>query len=993
MTEQQTLDDMAETTAAESIDNEVDSTADQTPMDGGIDLLAELQKHETDEQEESGSVLREYIQDIEPNLIEEGWHIESAKSVEHGKAEQPLINHVRNGVFILHQLNNCTEELLGKSQTPQEFREVVALFIIHDIHKIFSDTETPRHKEFDISQEDVETYVEALGLDDFAPELSIEEFHSCAIDHENRDNARTGVTTGDFNSERVFIRFADGFASCETLSDAVAGRMQTTLRETYPKEGLKLYSHRINRPTGLFTNIVNKVIADRIVDNTDAELLAIYENGCVYLGTTETDFSEPTDAFFQSVYRDLQKQISESHPSYNSPDTLQEGFGSSNKGYYKISPESFFYAGPDDVLKATVIRGVYDSDTDEDLTDNMLDYVEIVEDTFGVTITHDKHTYGLQKLVNTIRKRFVAPLIPDGDEPQAMEEVFNLSESTVKDIQQDIDSDDTELGSNAKWEYAYIIAEKLRQEFETTADNTEIDELTSHIVDGLDAISTGWRETVLDVECGAIEGEITTYLKEEVTLNQSSKKPDTETADVFEQYTRKNRTKVCESCGRPSEDMSRMKTGKDLSTLQANFTNTKFPGGNDWDNLLFCQACRLEFSLRDTGSSRRGADTDRIFFHISPDYFYTPLSGEIAARLFAKFSGDEGTRMDRLAEAAFNLEAPKQYNQILDHLASEEGRQMLESVSTGFESNIQYGSMTLSYFKPQDSHSNPTGRQFFGVYLGIVLAAYSSSRIYISSNPIAELQSSDFNEMVRVDVGGTQVTDFIGEQIPLSSLSQQIKRGSALVKLGNKITDGYSSDDSMFPKYLRIMRNEMLPGAHLLKKVVRENPDEGAKSKATLMEYAATLDETAGITSHTTHTEQMTQDTHSIITTVAQQAFDVVRSKSSSDKPYAVERVFRESVKAITKSPNADLSEEDYIAMVSGKIQKMANRENQFYRTPVADSTTGDHWNTRVQTYATTFVETILMDLADGRPSQLKRIENNLADGFYAATLRLQQQQ
>jgi len=56
------------------------------------------------------------------------------------------------------------------------------------------------------------------------------------------------------------------------------------------------------------------------------------------------------------------------------------------------------------------------------------------------------------------------------------------------------------------------------------------------------------------------------------------------------------------------------------------------------EKLLVCTPCQIEFSLRETGSSRR--DAGRIFVHLVPDYFYTPTMWDLYAdEIFARFTG------------------------------------------------------------------------------------------------------------------------------------------------------------------------------------------------------------------------------------------------------------------------------------------------------------------------------------------------------------------
>lgn len=135
----------------------------------------------------------------------------------------------------------------------------------------------------------------------------------------------------------------------------------------------------------------------------------------------------------------------------------------------------------------------------------------------------------------------------------------------------------------------------------------------------------------------------------------------------------------------------------------------------------------------------------------------------------------------------------------------------------------------------------------------------------------------------------------------------------------------------------------------------------------------------------------MTRETSETIDELASLAFDIARP--ASFKPYAVERVFRASVKAITDLGTIQPGPEDCKRYVDGRVQKMINRSEQVY--PVAEETASGegHYGERVERYAEYFVEEVFVKLCDGKSSRLKRLSNNLADGFYAATLRLMRNQ
>ena len=134
-------------------------------------------------------------------------------------------------------------------------------------------------------------------------------------------------------------------------------------------------------------------------------------------------------------------------------------------------------------------------------------------------------------------------------------------------------------------------------------------------------------------------------------------------------------------------------------------------------------------------------------------------------------------------------------------------------------------------------------------------------------------------------------------------------------------------------------------------------------------------------------------DTSDTISELAARAFNVIRPAPGNDKPYAIERVFRESVKAVKEFGPLEISRQDAVDAVAGRVGKVPRRSEQVYRVPYEDSKSGGTYDERVDRYAEFFVDKVLFEMFDGKPSRLKRRSNNLADGFYAATLRLQREQ
>jgi len=116
---------------------------------------------------------------------------------------------------------------------------------------------------------------------------------------------------------------------------------------------------------------------------------------------------------------------------------------------------------------------------------------------------------------------------------------------------------------------------------------------------------------------------------------------------------------------------------------------------------------------------------------------------------------------------------------------------------------------------------------------------------------------------------------------------------------------------------------------------------------------------------------------------LAKLGFEIAQPKGY--KPHAVERLFRESVKAITELQGVDLSKCDYRATISGRIQKTIDRmgDDQAF---VPERMGLD---AKADDFADYFVENILNGICAGKPGRLKKMSNNLADGYYSATLSI----
>lgn len=821
-------------------------------MSGGDEIGKEaaeriLGNFGTDEQEKSVSMaLKDYRDRVDPKLVNAGWGFESAKSIDHGKTDQSLVNHVRCGVFALAQLNQIVDSSGRYALSDDQLRDVIALFVLHDIHKLDAERDDDPQDRFDIPKAEVEAYADRFDLYEFAGtddrDIVKKMFHDCAVDHHDDWTANHDQTSPEFDTLRPFVRLADAFASSETPEDATDERTQSALDAAYPGEEFSLRRHTLTDVKGLLTNLVNQSIAD-VLAQRGYEPLLLYQDGCVYFVSGEVPDLTFDDAFISTVFDELKDSVQDAHEAYRNPAKLRDNLATRSQGFYGINDQDFFYAGPETVLEAVALKSGIDADPDDDPTDSMVETMAALESYLPFSIDRSREPIGLARFAYTVKRSFVDPVLEVTDDERdglaATCEVFGVADIVLDGLSDAAHDEDLSLTAGGKWDYAYGIGQALVE-----ANDTDPEVLASRVVTGLSDLSDEWREIVESERAGNIRTELNAYLREIISIDGYGAAADADVAtDTFEEYGNSRRGKICSLCNRGTAGgtKSEMEAPKSLTTLQAGYSNHIAVDSGKPDELLVCVPCQIELSLRETGAARR--QSDRLFIHLAPDYFYTPFSWRSYTRLTNQFSGNSRTELGGLAESILAFgDDDEALGDLVEAMFDEEyGRSMVESLDQGFDPGAQFGARTLAYFKPRD---HDTEFQFFGVFVALAVAAYSGLRVVVSESPIPDIRARDFRTYAHVSAGFTQVHDFYGTDIPLVELEDRLHAAAALIRLGY----GTDRNDALFAKYLRVTRNELLPGSHLLKRIAQADDGNDARY---LLEEARVLDETTGLTTDT----------------------------------------------------------------------------------------------------------------------------------------------
>jgi|GEM_PF-572549 len=934
----------------------------------GMDEVVEkaLSANLDEEKENKIEILKEYYRDIDPKLRKLGWSYKPAKSVDFGKTDQSMINHIRNGVTFLSQFQNALDKL-GRNFPDSQLKKSIGLFVVHDIHKL---SKTDRRKEeFNIDKKLVEEIVKKSGLEKYC-NLNLEDFYSSVKASHKSNNARTGRLTPEWGQLSPFVRLADSLASSPTPEVAASDKSERVLKEEFPN--LEFVQHQLREEKGVLTNIINRSVANYMSEN-DRYLLSIYSNGCLYLKEKESPEIQLDEVSFQNILNHFMDDIQEAHKNFSDPGRLTGSITGGRLGSYSVNQEYYFYSGLETILRGIVLKGIGDAESEASATDSMLKDIKVASEISGVDIEAGRKVVGYGRIVATFYKEILKKRNSFEKSLEILGKIFN-AKKTVKILKKIDDDADNKLTSGGKWNYSLPIAQKflnssiegrLVEEYEPAELAKRLSEMLLEEID---------KENYESQLMGTFKKEIKAYLADLIVLNGTDY--SIEQPDVFNEYTKKNRSKVCNICNRSTFGNKKdMETKKSETGLRSGFSNFKKLGASKPENQILCKPCQVEFGLRNI--SKSSSPKYRIFFHLIPDYFYTPESWSLAKEVVQRV-GNGKLQLERIAEKVTEEDfiESKDY---LNNIASEDqGWDVLTSTISDFKNN--FGIQILEYQRNDSGATlNDTSVHFLSIFTGILTAQISGSRTVISENPV-HVRSSNFKEMVKIDCGKSQVLGITGETISVNSpsgelkdlgynseLEAKLKAFASLIQLGYSI----QRKDSMFAKYLRVCRNNELPGSRLLKMISRHN---GPENVGFHLEEAEIVDQILGDTMIKNKLDHLSELGYRI-------------AIPKSYKAYAVERPFREAVKAVTKTDN-ELGKEDYKNIVSGRLRKGLERTDQTFSKSKDDLETDKGFGERVDDFADFFVEEIFFGLCDGKPGKIKRKSNNYADAYYSGILK-----
>lgn len=742
---------------------------------------------------------------------------------------------------------------------------------------------------------------------------------------------------------------------------------------------------------GGLRNIATAFLAAAVMDKDDKNRKVIIDfvNNQIIADGREPDMKYPP-ADFIDIPSDYITSIKADGEEIDVSDVLIHCLNAERKeGKYTLIPQSVEINGRETSHSKIEIDGT-------GLMTSQVGYRLHIKDDFGIDIGWGSEIISYSRAISGIRMQFIDPLIKMGAletddvilETCKMFGTENELAHKISDYAENEKPDHHVVGGF--WNYSYVIARDLLDQnvdgmaFKNISpDINKIKYLKKLVFEYFDKIPSEKLEDLESTRLYPYKDKMLVWISENLDFNGSMAYGEFENkSDKFNSYLKG--TGICKLTNDTLYDQKSTNIpSQPLSMLGYTYSN-RLPIGppQTKPKLEVSVPVVIELGLRRMGHAIKGGD-NKIYYKLIPDHFYTPILSKIFSELLGVFDGDAQTNIRGIAQTV--LSSDQSLNHILaGDLASESGQRIFRYAGNGFRGLFSTYDIVFNKSRKTD-----TEYWFMGAYLGMIFAATTGCRVVVGENPICVTRGDDFKEIAKFDSPYTSVKRIFGDRISLSKLHESIRMASLIINMGYE----YELDDALMPKHLQKIRTHLFPGSAILKEIRRKyerdkkkggmgsfvNKARGYSKKDGERDY----DDHIGLIQQAIELDKFGGNTMAANTMHELAALGLRVAIPKGYEPHRVEKLFRESVKAIKAKKHGDFKREDYIDAVSGRLLKMMRRagDDQFYYL------SGLYDSERTLNFAESFIDLAFYKIADGQPGKLKQKSNDLSDGFYAATL------
>ncbi len=467
------------------------------------DSNANIVTSDTNRSEEITKVLIEYESEIVPKMLELGFMKKIAKSRSkpyYNKSDQTMTAHILPGVEIM-------ADVIEKSNSidESEFRQLVSLWTIHDLHKIINNS---KEEEFEIDKNTVDSWVTKLKLDNFVNDkLTSNDFYSCVVGLHNSDTSNIDESTTKFMHLRPYLRLVDAIMSISDPDEFLSGgeKPVNAVFGNYDEVYIPAV-HSVTIDDSIIRTILNKSILEEL-SKFGLKPIDLRDNSVLYARSVNDEYPE-MDTILTNVIDNFIMNIRDGYSIFRNPAFLGGDIntGESHLGdwymptVYDITNLSKLCLNNTELIQRIVQAAVEQQNRSWSMSDNSREKIDKINEELGIKIPKSPFIEGMAALVHTVYRDILPELIDESSNnayertlESAIIHVFGVSEDVQKQIANSIK--ENKLNASVRgWPYKYLIANDLFKKYTRKYSDKERQKILIKLISSRLSDFTNWSE-------------------------------------------------------------------------------------------------------------------------------------------------------------------------------------------------------------------------------------------------------------------------------------------------------------------------------------------------------------------------------------------------------------------------------------------------------------------------------------------------------------------
>jgi hypothetical protein len=1008
-------------------------------------------------QESLQTVLDEFTQHVIPVMYRQRYHLRLAKGGPDYSylPEQSLFVHVVNGVFGLAQLLRfiIENQVVVRGLTEQVVRKVMALFCVHDVHKL-GEFDLLGKSEFSIPLERLQREWEALGLTNFAGEADEHLMRAINVSRRSRYQGDL-LLTNEPQTDLLWLlkSIADNMASAKTATEAVSSLEGTDYIKSLSPQfatNWRLYAHEAHDIRGALTNLIHSAVGTRLGQQLGFYGLLYFPTGTLYIGPKKIEGFQ-RDAFISDLVGDVLHGL-EPAPEFKTS-FAAEGL---RRARFDFQPYVYSFADIQTLL------GIVLDETQRTKPDAkaIVDDVEQIatkkkapagwrdqfEQRFGVSLAEPKdfnEHWSLVRRYLLYVDTLLQALAPQHDRFAWYATTFAIPKIALTHLREDASL----FASGGPGKHVIVpayhflrgkaFAARPAEATDTPAMLLLLHQLTLEALKSVDTLPG--RQAAIDAL--GFRDDLQTYLNEQVYLSFA---PEVKLSnDVLSDYlTHKKKgytDNVCSLCNRASEFGQPLRTDI-LGDFGRVFSNRVLPAYEAPGGLRpWCPICHLEFVLRKFAglALTNGAayeQSSRINLYVFPAFSFTPDHTRLLDKVLKPLR--ETSTLPVRDYGKDSVGVPHQWvsHRTLDLEWIEAVQTVLSRESARIAQNPNYvgetmraGRLHQAHFllipwekavrdREKDDARIPTLTEAWAkaAYSAAIIASLTGCRVYVTARPYFSMSDpADLKATVTLDSPPAVIAKLLGnEQDPklkdwtdsislygieegrTSGLERALDLLSALWVVTSDVhkPDSQTKDKYIAERLGAVMTNP-LAGAHFYTEYARLNLDVPSPFPHLTTACAILLEHLGG-------------DMMNLVTRIAEKTLDIrlPYREYGRGKAHSYELTLRETVDAMRRAyalipelrqvalTGAEPSAESIAELkkqTAGTLLKSMERRADPQKYQNIVNPWRGNLNQLVGELVDLIVDQVFVSRANGSFARFLRLENGLADGIYYCTDQL----